>query len=224
MKEYQTPLKELSRSSSSSARKFKESQLKKPQRIAKKSLNGVFSSAAEVVSPEINYELSDFAPVPDIFDANHCGQTAQNSESPLNPAPWASTDTSSVSDLTPTSEISTITDGPGSVEKYGLGKLCGSKIGPVEGLEADVAVKLLKEARVGVSNSDVRSKKVLDALTKAVMDEYYTLPEEKDWMTDLVSMKGRIVCLCFLIWSFVVSTMFLFGSGLGGSAGGPLPT
>ncbi|KAG6753252.1 hypothetical protein POTOM_043302 [Populus tomentosa] len=209
MKEYQTPLKELSRSSSSSARKFKESQLKKPQRIAKKSLNGVFSSAAEVVSPEINNELSDFAP---------------NSESPLNPAPWASTDTLSVSDLTPTSEISTITDGPGSVEKYGLGKLCGSKIGPVEGLEADVAVKLLKEARVGVSNSDVRSKKVLDALTKAVMDEYYTLPEEKDWMTDLVSMKGRIVCLCFLIWSFVVSTMFLFGSGLGGSAGGPLPT
>lgn len=150
--------------------------------------------------------------------------SVQNSESPLNPAPWASTDTLPVSDLTPTSEISTITDGPGSVEKYGLGKLCGSKIGPVEGLEADVAVKLLKEARVGVSNSDVRSKKVLDALTKAVMDEYYTLPEEKDWMTDLVSMKGRIVCLCFLIWSFVVSTMFLFGSGLGGSAGGPLPT
>jgi hypothetical protein len=28
-----------------------------------------------------------------------------------------------------------------------------------------------------------------------------------------------------LIWSFVVSTiLFLFGSGLGGSAGGPLPT
>ena len=151
--------------------------------------------------------------------------SVQISVSPLNPAHWASTDTLSVSDLTPTSEISTITDGPGSVEKYGLGKLCGSKIGPVEGLEADVAVKLLKEARVEVSNSDVRSKKVLDALTKAVMDEYYTLPEEKDWMTDLVSMKWRIVCLCFLIWSFVVSTiLFLFGSGLGGSAGGPLPT
>lgn len=151
--------------------------------------------------------------------------SVQISVSPLNPAPWASTDTLSVSDLTPTSEISTITDGPGSFEKYGLGKLCGSKIGPVEGLEADVAVKLLKEARVEVSNSDVRSKKVLDALTKAVMDEYYTLPEEKDWMTDLVSMKWCIVCLCFLIWSFVVSTiLFLFGSGLGGSAGGPLPT
>ncbi|KAG5234297.1 protein SINE [Salix suchowensis] len=182
MKEYQTPLKELSRSSSSSARKFKESQLKKPQKIVKKSLNGVFSSAAEVSETGINNELNDFSPVPDISDANHCGQTAQISVSPLSPALWASTDTFSVSDLTPTSEISTITDGPGSVENYGLGKLCGSKIGPVEGLEADVGVKLLKEARIEVSNSDARSKKVQDAMTKAAMDEYSTLPEEKDWM------------------------------------------
>ncbi|KAJ6764258.1 hypothetical protein OIU74_023186 [Salix koriyanagi] len=127
-----------------------------------------------------NFQIIYF--VPDISDANHCGQTAQISVSPLSPALWASTDTFSVSDLTPTSEISTITDGPGSVENYGLGKLCGSKIGPVEGLEADVGVKLLKEARIEVSNSDARSKKVQDAMTKAAMDEYSTLPEEKDWM------------------------------------------
>ncbi|KAJ6418049.1 hypothetical protein OIU84_001439 [Salix udensis] len=91
-------------------------------------------------------------------------------------------------------------------------------------LEADVVVKLLKEARIEVSNSDARSKKVQDAMTKAAMDEYSTLPEEKDWMIDLVSMKGRIVCLCFLICSFVVSMMFLFGLGSGSSSGGPLPT
>ncbi|CAK7336764.1 unnamed protein product [Dovyalis caffra] len=225
MKEYQTPLKEHSRSSSD--RKFKASRMKQPQKIAKKSLDGMFTSVTEVVSPEISKESSDFSPISEISDVKQSSQTEEISLLDLNAALSAWTDTFPLSDPIPSSEISTITDESDCIESYGLSKPCGSKIGPVDTWEADVVEKLFKEAKIDqVLNSDIRSKKLLDALTKAVIDYYDTLPQEKDWMVDLVSMKWRIVCLCFLIWSFVVSIIFLFGSGLGrgSSAGGPLPT
>ncbi|KAJ6318134.1 hypothetical protein OIU76_013640 [Salix suchowensis] len=92
------------------------------------------------------------------------------------------------------------------------------------GLEADIVVNLLKQARIEVSKADVQSKKLLDALIKVVIDEFYTLAEEKDSTNCFVSMKGLVVCLCVLIWSFAVSMFLLFDLRLGSSGGGPLPT
>jgi hypothetical protein len=144
----------------------------------------------------------------------------------LNPVVSASTEISSLPDMTPNSNTITITDDLGSISTdcYGVNKQCNSKIGQVEGLEADIVVNLLKQARIEVSKADVQSKKLLDALIKVVIDEFYNLTGEKDLTNCFVSMKGRVVCLCFLIWSFAVYGFLLFDLGLGSSGGGPPPT
>lgn len=236
MKAYQTPSKKEHYSRTSSDRICKDSLLKKPLKNAKKSLDGAFISATQGVSPEIIKESSDLSPVSEISDANHCSQTASVNFSSfhsnrisvlaLNPVVSASTEISSLPDITPNSNTITITDDLGSISTdcYGVNKQCSSKIGQVEGLEADIVVNLLKQARIEVSKADVQSKKLLDALIKVVIDEFYTLTGEKDLTNCFVSMKGRVVCLCFLIWSFAVSGFLLFDLGLGSSGGGPPPT
>lgn len=226
MKAYQTPSKKEHYSRTSSDRICKDSLLKKPLKNAKKSLDGAFISATQGVSPEIIKESSDLSPVSEISDANHCSQTASISVLALNPVVSASTEISSLPDMTPNSNTITITDDLGSISTdcYGVNKQCSSKIGQVEGLEADIVVNLLKQARIEVSKADVQSKKLLDALIKVVIDEFYNLTGEKDLTNCFVSMKGRVVCLCFLIWSFAVSGFLLFDLGLGSSGGGPPPT
>ncbi|KAI5579491.1 hypothetical protein BDE02_08G092400 [Populus trichocarpa] len=226
MKAYQTPSKKEHYSRTSSDRICKDSLLKKPLKNAKKSLDGAFISATQGVSPEIIKESSDLSPVSEISDANHCSQTASISVLALNPVVSASTEISSLPDMTPNSNTITITDDLGSISTdcYGVNKQCSSKIGQVEGLEADIVVNLLKQARIEVSKADVQSKKLLDALIKVFIDEFYTLTGEKDLTNCFVSMKGRVVCLCFLIWSFAVSGFLLFDLGLGSSGGGPPPT
>lgn len=226
MKAYQTPSKKEHYSRTSSDRICKDSLLKKPLKNAKKSLDGAFISATQGVSPEIIKESSDLSPVSEISDANHCSQTASISVLALNPVVSASTEISSLPDMTPNSNTITITDDLGSISTdcYGVNKQCSSKIGQVEGLEADIVVNLLKQARIEVSKADVQSKKLLDALIKVVIDEFYNLTGEKDLTNCFVSMKGRVVCLCFLIWSFAVYGFLLFDLGLGSSGGGPPPT
>ncbi|KAG6765719.1 hypothetical protein POTOM_029772 [Populus tomentosa] len=226
MKAYQTPSRKEHYSRTSSDRICKDSLLKKPLKNAKKSLDGAFISATPGVSPEISKESSDFSLVSEISDANHCCQTASISVLALNPVVSASTEISSLPAITPNSNTITITDDSSSISTdcYGVSKQCSSKIGQVEGLEADIVVNLLKQARIEVSKADVQSKKLLDALIKVVIDEFYTLTGEKDLTNCFVSMKGRVVCLCLLIWSFAVSGFLLFDLGLGSSGGGPPPT
>ncbi|KAJ6689825.1 hypothetical protein OIU85_006161 [Salix viminalis] len=226
MKAYQTPSKREHHSRTSSDRIGKDPQSKKPLQNTKKSLNESFISATQGVSPEINKEPSDLSPVSEICDADHCSQTEPISVSALNPVVSASTEIPSLPDITPNPNIMSTIDDSGSISTdcYGLNKQCSSKIGQVEGLEADIVVNLLKQARIEVSKSDVQSKKLLDALIKVVIDEFYTLAEEKDLTNCFVSMKGLVVCLCLLIWSFAVSMFLLFDLRLGSSGGGPLPT
>ncbi|KAJ6322236.1 hypothetical protein OIU77_012165 [Salix suchowensis] len=226
MKAYQTPSKREHYSGTSSDRIGKDPQLKKPLKNAKKSLNGSFILATQGVSPEINKEPSDLSPVSEISDADQCSQTEPISVLALNPVVSASTEIPSLPDITPNPNIMSTFDDSGSISTdcYGLNKQCSSQIGQVEGLEADIVVNLLKQARIEVSKADVQSKKLLDALIKVVIDEFYTLAEEKDSTNCFVSMKGLVVCLCVLIWSFAVSMFLLFDLRLGSSGGGPLPT
>lgn len=93
--------------------------------------------------------------------------------------------------------------------------------------EAEVLANLLKQARNQVSNSidtDARSKRLLDALVKIVVEELYAVPKEKDRLTELVLMKTRIVSLCFLFWIIAMSVIFSFNSRSGRSSIGPPPT
>ncbi|KAF9677199.1 hypothetical protein SADUNF_Sadunf08G0083000 [Salix dunnii] len=225
MKAYQTPSKKEHYSRASSDRICKDPLLKKPLKNAKKSLNGSLISDTQGVSPEINKEPSGLSPVSEISDADHCSQTEPISMLALNPIVSASTEIPSLlPDITPNPNIISTIDDSGSIstDSYGLNKQRSSKIGQVEGLEADIVVNLLKQARIEVSKADVQSKKLLDALMKVVIDEFYTLTEEKDLTNCFVSMKGLVLCLCLLIWSFAVSMFLLFDLRLGSSAGGPL--
>ncbi|XP_031251642.1 protein SINE3-like [Pistacia vera] len=94
-------------------------------------------------------------------------------------------------------------------------------------LEREVVANLLKQAQNQVSNSndiEARSKRLLDALVKIIVEELYTVPEEKDRFNELVLAKIRIVLLLFLIWIIVMSVVLFFNSGAGGSFSGSPPT
>ncbi|KAJ9154619.1 hypothetical protein P3X46_027938 [Hevea brasiliensis] len=216
MKDYHTPLKE-----DLSNRKSKESRLKKPQKIAKKSLNGAFASVSEDVLFETVKESSDFSAISEISDANSTSQMAQSSVLEFNPVLSASLETLPLCDLTLTSKILATSADPGdvSMELYRFQKPNGS-------VEVDIVANFLKQARTRVLNSanaDQQSKKLLDALVKVVLDEFFTVPEQTDWYFELVSTKGYVVFLCFLLWSLAVSVVFFFGLGAE-SYCGPPPT
>nr|TKS14960.1 hypothetical protein D5086_0000036270 [Populus alba] len=133
----------------------------------KKSFDGAFRSTTQYVSPKINKESYDLSPVSEISDAYHCCQTAIISILALKPVVSAPTETSSVSDNTPASKISTITDESASVSTdcCGLNK-ASIKIGQGERLEANIMVILLKEDRIVALKADVQSKKLMGALIK----------------------------------------------------------
>ena len=94
-------------------------------------------------------------------------------------------------------------------------------------VEAEMVVNHLKQARIQVMNSastDLRSKKLLDALIRVVIEEFNVSPEEKDHFAEIVTMKTRVVFLSFLLWIVVVSVIFLFRSGVRSSFAEPPQT
>lgn len=100
----------------------------------------------------------------------------------------------------------------------------GAKKGTVE---AEMVVKHLRLAQTQVLNSvgaDLGSKKLLDTLIKAIIEEFYGLSEEKDWFTEVVSRKASLVLSSFVLWIFAVVAVFFFSSGTGSSFNGPPPT
>ena len=94
-------------------------------------------------------------------------------------------------------------------------------------VEAEMVVNHLKQAQIQVMNSastDLRSKKLLDALIRVVIEEFNVSPEEKDHFAEIVTMKTRVVFLSFLLWILVVSVIFLFRSGVRSSFAEPPQT
>ncbi|XWS08479.1 hypothetical protein CRYUN_Cryun40dG0005600 [Craigia yunnanensis] len=74
-------------------------------------------------------------------------------------------------------------------------------------VEVEIMVNLLKQARLQALNSidmENKSKKVLDALIKSTINDFYSLPQEKDKLPELVSRKAYVGFLCFLLWVVVV--------------------
>ncbi|KDP27939.1 hypothetical protein JCGZ_19019 [Jatropha curcas] len=203
-------------------RRSRDSPLKKPQKIPKKRLNAVFPLVSEEISPETVKDLSDFYSISELSDADYSSQISPSSVLALSPALSAATETFPLSDVASASKIPTTSDEPDnvSVERCGFHKPDGS-------LEFDIVAEYLKQARTQVlksANVDQQSKKLLDALVKVVLDECYALPEERDWYSEILSVKGRIAFLCFLLWSFMVSVIFFFVMGLDNGYIGPLPT
>uniref|UniRef100_A0A2C9W9E3 Uncharacterized protein n=1 Tax=Manihot esculenta TaxID=3983 RepID=A0A2C9W9E3_MANES len=151
MKDHHTPLQE-----DLSNLKTKESRLMKPQKIAKKSLTGVFSLVSEKCFLKKSW------------------RRFQRSQAPILSAKWRK----SISSFWLNSKILTTADEPGDVST----ELCGFHK-PDGSVEVDIAANFLKLARIRVlncANADQQSKKFIDALVKVVLDECYALPEEID--------------------------------------------
>lgn len=131
-----------------------------------------------------------------------------------------------LSDVTPSSVVTTDKDEPGlvSLNHGGFNAVDGSNSGS---LEAEIVVGVLRRARTEVSNfadMDSRSKKLLDALIEIVIQDLNTLPLQGDRFADLLSAKTRIVFLCWLLWILVLAVILFSSSGASGSSTRPLPT
>lgn len=111
------------------------------------------------------------------------------------PSLSTSTETFTPSELTPCSKISTVNRD----EQIDFSKIASA--------EVEIVVNLIKKARLQALNSvdmENKSKKVLDELIKFIINEFYSLPQERDKIPHLVSRNAYVGFLCFLLWIVVV--------------------
>ncbi|XP_050218229.1 uncharacterized protein LOC126668997 [Mercurialis annua] len=217
-------------------RRAKDSRLKKPNKIVKRSLNGLFPLISEDVSSDTAKDSSDFSPVSVITGASCSDRTSSelNATSPEVISVSKSSCSSSfqqISDLglseastscehTPISTIKTCFDNSGnrSTER--------SFQKPDSSVELDLVSEFPKHARNQVLNStgvDQQSKKLLDTLVKVLLDDFYSLPKETDCHFQLASASFRLMFLLVLLWCFL-AYLVLFGLRSDNSYVGPTPT
>ncbi|OMO53479.1 hypothetical protein CCACVL1_28607, partial [Corchorus capsularis] len=168
--------------------------------IAQKSLIGSFASPVKDVLSEISEESCNFSSISDAdvndemveiwFTYTHIIFLKNIVLVPYS-STSASQETFTVSELTPCSKISTV-DGDEQVDF--------SKTGSVE---VEIVVDFLKQARKQALSSvdmDKKSMKVLDALISFIIDEFYTLPQERDKLPQVVLGNAQVGYLCFWLW------------------------
>ncbi|KAI4344770.1 hypothetical protein L6164_011960 [Bauhinia variegata] len=93
--------------------------------------------------------------------------------------------------------------------------------------EAETAVNFLRKAQSEILNSTNAApqyQKLLNEITKFVVEKQCTLPEERDCSAELLSMKKQILFLSLLTWIIVVSLVIFFTSDVCEVFKGPLPT
>ncbi|GKV37913.1 hypothetical protein SLEP1_g45876 [Rubroshorea leprosula] len=213
MKEYQTSVpKERSRFSEISGRRSRESQSRKQQKIVKKSLSPDFSAVSEGVFPQITDEPIDFSSVSEISDSNYTGDLTESFVLSSDQVLLALLETSTVSDLTPRPKISSIIEDE---------QISSSKVGSAE---VEIVAKLLGQENPNSVDLDCQSRKIVDALTKAVLHEIYDKPEEQDLVIDVVSLRRNAVLVCFFTWILVVLIILLFSADGFDTFHGRVPT
>ena len=142
------------------------------------------------------------------------------------PALSTSSGISALFDITPSLKIPTEKNELDHIllESYGMPGSGSLKTGS---LEAEIVVELLLQARAQVLNStdtDIRSKRLLDALIEIIIDETYLLPGQTDRSSGVMFTRTRLLMLCFLLWIFTTSVVFFSRSGAQGYNYGPPPT
>ncbi|XP_016433811.1 uncharacterized protein LOC107760296 [Nicotiana tabacum] len=221
----QTPLKEHGNRRSKSI----SDQTKKPLKNVKKSLNSAFESQGAALSELSPKESIGSSPISSATtdDINLLTESAAEDFLLI---PETSPSSEAVDPLAElTSLSSTLTsekykEYTGSNSSSGVSQSSDVKIGFVE---AEMAVKYLREAQMQLVNAtdvDVRYKKLLDAVVNTLVEEFYGLPEDKDWYNTLISKKFHVVTLAFLLWIIAIFIGLLFRSGGKQSFYGPLPS
>lgn len=98
----------------------------------------------------------------------------------------------------------------------------------IRSLESEMLVKLLRQAQIQVSKSadtDLRFKRILDALIKCVIEELAVLPEEKNLSTNDILAKLMTLLMSITLWSLVTIWMiYFYYSGISRSSFHPPPT
>ncbi|GKB13705.1 hypothetical protein Tco_0847628, partial [Tanacetum coccineum] len=103
----------------------------------------------------------------------------------------------------------------------------GATADETNSLKVEEMVKNLRESMFQVLHSaDIEpwSKKVLDALVKMVIEEFYSLHEERNIVVELFSNKIRILLLSFVLGMLAVSAGLFVFSDVQGYDHGPPPT
>ncbi|XP_050372575.1 uncharacterized protein LOC126790402 [Argentina anserina] len=214
MKEYQTPLKDHARLPPKLSNRVSSSK----KIIPKKSL---FSSISE--DPQVNHsvESSPISLISQIDEVNRDADVTQTLMTLPDPALSPSTESLFTSDLSPSSESTMSSHSSWTVAT------CGNDASKFGSMGAEVVASFLKQARTEVLNSagvDAKSKKLLDALVEIVIEDLHTVPEERDQIAELISMKAKIRVVCLLLLILTMTVLSMFSSGSGRNFHGPLPT
>lgn len=180
-------------------------------------LQNIVTSSSPVVSPSVASTVSDLSLlsttiIPDVF-------------------PFSSMINSDLSPLSSTVTSDKARAGDVSVN-FGTPE---SSIAVKGGsIKAELVAKKFRQAGIQTATSNdmvLLSKNILDALFKIIIEEFYNLPEERDWFTEIVEKKvflvlRKVFCviLTFMLLIVVFKGVFFFSSGGRDSFNEPLPT
>ncbi|XP_057487631.1 uncharacterized protein LOC130773710, partial [Actinidia eriantha] len=158
----------------------------------------------------------EFSSISEISDDHQLGESAESFIASLSSMLSPSLETVASPNLTPLWSTITLDMNQAGDDSSSHFKNSKSKNSDdIVAVEAEMVVNHLKQAQIQVMNSastDLRSKKLLDALINVVIEEFNVSPEEKDHFAEIVKMKTRVVLLSFLLCILVVLVMFLFRS------------
>ncbi|XP_027172089.1 uncharacterized protein LOC113771720 [Coffea eugenioides] len=161
-------------------------------------------------------DWNDFASIMEKSDENLLSESAENGIDLLSPDTSLALATVASSDLSPLSSI-TMSD----EHEEATDTTDPSTTGSLTSVEAELVVKLLNRA-IKSRGTNLKTKKVLDALVNLVVEEFIQLPEEKDSFNELMAKKANLVVLSFLLWTIAVFAA-LFFSGSQRSFSGAIP-
>ncbi|XP_050947864.1 uncharacterized protein LOC103497781 [Cucumis melo] len=213
MKDHQTPQREQTTNRRS----------RKPQKIAK-CLTASFSSLSEDKIHSISKENS--SPISVVSDVNQISDIDSSFLQGVNPEFSACCDTSLFPDLSPSSVVSFDNEllDKVSVDFSGSNDMNEASAGS---LEAEIAVNSLRRALTQVllsTDVDHQSKKLIDASMRIIVDDFLAIPQERDRIAQLISVKNYVLSMCVFLWIIVLAIAFFVGSGVKSSFTGPLPT
>uniref|UniRef100_A0A9I9DMT8 Uncharacterized protein n=1 Tax=Cucumis melo TaxID=3656 RepID=A0A9I9DMT8_CUCME len=208
MKDHQTPQREQTTNRRS----------RKPQKIAK-CLTASFSSLSEDKIHSISKENS--SPISVVSDVNQISDIDSlisirgvvDLESSflqgVNPEFSACCDTSLFPDLSPSSVVSFDNEllDKVSVDFSGSNDMNEASAGS---LEAEIAVNSLRRALTQVllsTDVDHQSKKLIDASMRIIVDDFLAIPQERDRIAQLISVKNYVLSICSKLpstWSSLI--------------------
>ncbi|XP_027062548.1 uncharacterized protein [Coffea arabica] len=166
-------------------------------------------------------DWNDFASIMAKSDENLLSESAENGIDLLSPDTSLALATVASSDLSPLSSITMSDEHEEATDTTDPSTTMNSETGSLTSVEAELVVKLLNRA-INSRGTNLKTKKVLDALVNLVVEEFIQLPEEKDSFNELMARKANLVVLSFLLWTIAVFAA-LFFSGSQRSFSGAIP-